>query len=65
MQALKAIAEKVEANAPQLPAPPAPVNLTFIIDSKTGKTREVTHYERDASGEMTQSVKEVEPVEAE
>ncbi len=63
MQALTAIAQKVDAAAVP-PVAPQPVNLTVIVDGKTGKTREITQYTRDpATGEMTQSVKEVVPVE--
>jgi hypothetical protein len=67
MQALTAIAQKVDAAAQVAPpVAPQPVNLTVIVDGKNGKTREVTQYTRDpVTGEMTQSVKEVVPVEEE
>jgi hypothetical protein len=65
MQALAAIAQKVDAAAQVQPAPqPQPVNLTVYVDAKAGKTREVTQFVRDpATGEMVQSVKDVEPVD--
>jgi len=64
MQALQAIAQKVDMASQQQPMPqPQPVNLTIIVDNKTGKTREVTTYQRDARGEMVQSDKQIIPIE--
>ena len=70
MQALQAIAQKIDmaaqtAAASGQQAPPQPVNLTVIVDNKTGKTREITQYQRDARGEMVASDKQIIPLEEE